>query len=34
LPLIHSVRPLAEYPQALQELIDGTVIGKSVLEPG
>ncbi len=30
-PLVHSVRPLAEYPQALQELIDGAVIGKSVL---
>jgi alcohol dehydrogenase len=32
-PLVHSVRPLAEYPAALQELIDGAVIGKSVLEP-
>ena len=33
-PLVHSVRPLADYPAALQELIDGAVIGKSVLEPG
>lgn len=33
-PVVHSVRPLADYPQALQELIDGAVIGKSVLEPG
>jgi alcohol dehydrogenase len=32
-PLVHSIRPLAEYPAALQELIDGAVIGKSVLEP-
>lgn len=33
-PLVHSVRPLDEYPAALQELIDGNVIGKSVIEPG
>jgi len=33
-PVVHSVRPLAEYPAALQALIDGDVIGKSVLEPG
>ncbi len=33
-PLVHAVRPLADYPAALQELIDGGVIGKSVLEPG
>jgi NADPH:quinone reductase-like Zn-dependent oxidoreductase len=33
-PLVHSVRPLSEYPAALQELMDGAVTGKSVLEPG
>jgi alcohol dehydrogenase len=32
-PLVHSVRPLSEYAEALQDLIDGRVIGKSVLEP-
>jgi alcohol dehydrogenase len=32
-PLVHSVRPLADYPKALQELMDGAVVGKSVLEP-
>ncbi|MBV8894472.1 MAG: zinc-binding dehydrogenase [Acidobacteria bacterium] len=30
-PLIHSVRPLSETPQALQELIDRKIFGKSVL---
>jgi alcohol dehydrogenase len=33
-PLVHSVRPLSDYPAALQELMDGAVTGKSVLEPG
>ena len=32
-PVIHSVRPLAELPTSLQELIDRKVFGKSVLEP-
>jgi len=32
-PVVHSVRPLTEYPAALQEFMDGAVIGKSVLEP-
>ena len=32
-PVVHSVRPLSEYANALQELMDGAVIGKSVLEP-
>ena len=30
-PVIHSTRPLSETPQALQELIDRKVFGKSVL---
>ena len=30
-PVIHSVRPLAETPQAMQELMDRRVFGKSVL---
>ena len=30
-PVIHSTRPLSETPQALQELIDRQVFGKSVL---
>jgi len=30
-PVIHSTRPLAETPEALQELIDRKVFGKSVL---
>ena len=30
-PVIHSVRPLSETPQALEELIDRKVFGKSVL---
>lgn len=30
-PVIHSARPLSETPQALQELIDRKVFGKSVL---
>jgi len=30
-PVIHSTRPLAETPQALQELMDRKVFGKSVL---
>ena len=32
-PVIHSVRPLSETPQALQELIDRRVFGKSILTP-
>jgi NADPH:quinone reductase-like Zn-dependent oxidoreductase len=30
-PVIHSTRPLSETPQALEELIDRKVFGKSVL---
>src|SRR5215472_15087300 len=30
-PVIHSTRPLSETPQALQELIDRKVFGKSIL---
>ena len=30
-PVIHAIRPLAAYAEALQELIDRSVIGKSVL---
>jgi len=30
-PVIHSTRPLSETPQALQELIDRKVFGKSLL---
>jgi alcohol dehydrogenase len=30
-PVVHSIRPLSETPQALQELIDRKVFGKSVL---
>jgi len=30
-PVIHSVRPLSETPQAMQELMDRKVFGKSVL---
>jgi alcohol dehydrogenase len=32
-PVIHSARPLSETPQALQELIDRRVFGKSILTP-
>lgn len=32
-PLVHAVRPLSGYAEALQELMDGAVVGKSVLEP-
>ncbi len=32
-PVIHSVRPLAEIREAMQELMDRKVIGKSVLIP-
>jgi alcohol dehydrogenase len=32
-PVVHAVRPLSDYATALQELMDGAVIGKSVLEP-
>jgi alcohol dehydrogenase len=30
-PVIHSTRPLSETPQALEELMDRKVFGKSVL---
>ncbi|MGE0221888.1 MAG: zinc-binding alcohol dehydrogenase family protein [Acetobacteraceae bacterium] len=32
-PVVHAVRPLESYPDALRELMDGQVIGKSVMEP-
>jgi alcohol dehydrogenase len=32
-PVQHSVRPLAELPQSLQELIDRKVVGKAILIP-
>ena len=32
-PVVHAVRPLHAYREALQELMDGKVIGKSILEP-
>lgn len=32
-PPIHAVRPLSALPEAMAELIDGRVFGKSVLEP-
>ena len=32
-PVLHSTRPLSETPQALQELIDRRVFGKSILPP-
>lgn len=32
-PVVHSVRPLSKYAAALKELMEGAVIGKSVLEP-
>ncbi|MDP7242644.1 MAG: zinc-binding dehydrogenase [Rhodospirillales bacterium] len=32
-PIIHAERPLKEYPQALQELIDREVFGKSAVLP-
>lgn len=32
-PLVHAVRPLSDYPNALREFMAGGVIGKSVLEP-
>lgn len=32
-PVKHSVRPLAELPQSLQEMIDRKVVGKAVLVP-
>lgn len=32
-PVVHSVRPLAELPLSMQELIDRKVVGKAVLVP-
>ena len=32
-PLLHAVRPLAEGPRSIQELIDREVVGKTVLTP-
>ena len=32
-PVLHAVRPLAELPQQMQQLIDRRVFGKAVLQP-